>query len=185
VHHWFLRALGTLDNAEFGEVMQCGERVSEPPGSASCLNTSPTHRGMMSSLLLPASPQKRQVRGVESPLYHRSPTRRRRSAAMRSSLVGYMDWALRASLGQAGSSARVVGGTDRDVRFVLHIGGKVVVGTWGGGGLTTEGTCSYLKENGGQLYSGLPRNPSSDCFYTLTISKRTHKRDHRTEECYA
>jgi hypothetical protein len=52
-------------------------------------------------------------------------------------------------------------------------------------GLATEGTCSYLKENGGTLISGLPRTSSSGCFNTLTISKRNHKRDHRIEECYA
>jgi RHS repeat-associated protein len=50
-------------------------------------------------------------------------------------------------------------------------------------GLATTVACEYSPVHNIEL-SGLPR-PSSDCFYVLTISKRTHERDHRTEECYA
>ncbi|HSZ13990.1 MAG TPA: IS630 family transposase [Solirubrobacteraceae bacterium] len=51
--------------------------------------------------------------------------------------------------------------------------------------VATEGSCDYAEEHAGTLTSGLPSNPSSDCFYTVTISKRTHVRDRRIEECYA
>jgi hypothetical protein len=49
-------------------------------------------------------------------------------------------------------------------------------------GLATDVACEYSPVHNIEL-SGLPR--LSDCFYVLTISKRTHERDHRNEECYA
>jgi hypothetical protein len=51
------------------------------------------------------------------------------------------------------------------------------------GGAFTAG-CILGESNNRTYVSGVPESSSSGCFDIWTISKRTHLRDHRSEECY-